>query len=403
MRRFRAIDLFAGAGGLSEGLRMAGIDVVVANDIDTWAAKTHEYNHPETVFIQKDIQQLRENDLKEALVSKGLTFSDIDIVVGGPPCQGFSIIGQRDPNDPRNRLFKEFVKVIQLVKPKVFIMENVFGLLSMEKGAVKDEILHSLRTCIPEGYTVAEPQVLLAADYGVPQLRRRVFFIGIRSDISDECLKYPEPTHAPEKVKLANGNHISPYITVSQAIGNLPEEVVESVRNEPAPPIAYKPGKKTLYQKFIQGHATAVYSHHTKNLLETRLERINHLDEGDLQTVLPDNLRAGGHENKYRRLHSKKPAPTLTAHMSKDLSDFIHYKYNRPITVREAARIQSFFDHYTFLGSEFQQLKQVGNAVPPLLGKAVAKVVIEQLDEIMSKNAGQLELVFSEIAATAIK
>lgn len=400
MKRYKAIDLFAGAGGLSEGLRMAGIDVVVANDIDPWAAKTHEFNHPETVFIQKDIQQLRENDLKEALASKGLTFSDIDIVVGGPPCQGFSIIGQRDPNDPRNRLFKEYVKVIQLIKPKVFIMENVFGLLSMEKGAVKDEILHSLRTCIPESYVVAEPKVLLAADYGVPQLRRRVFFIGIRGDITSNCLEYPEPIHAPQKTKLANGKELKPYVTVAQAIGNLPEEVVESIRNEPAPPIPYLTTRKTEYQKFIQGKATEALSHHTKNLLETRLERINHLDEGDLQTVLPENLRAGGHENKYRRLHSKKPAPTLTAHMSKDLSDFIHYQYNRPITVREAARIQSFFDHYVFLGSEFQQLKQVGNAVPPLLGKAVVKAVIDQLDEILSKNTGQLEIVFTEVAAT---
>jgi DNA (cytosine-5)-methyltransferase 1 len=397
MKRFKAIDLFAGAGGLSEGLRMAGIDVVVANDIDPWAAKTHQFNHPDTAFIKKDIQQLREIDLKEALSSKGLTFSDIDIVTGGPPCQGFSIIGQRDPNDPRNRLFKEFVKVIQLVKPKAFIIENVFGLLSMEKGAVKGEILHSLRTCINEGYIVAEPQVLLAADYGVPQLRRRVFFLGIRGDLTDKPLNYPARTHALYKTNLLDGTELKPYVSVSQAIGNLPEEVVEGLRNEPALPIQYLTGRKTDYQKFIQGTAIEVFSHHTKNLLETRLKRINYLEEGDLQTVLPENLRAGGHENKYRRLHSKKPAPTLTAHMSKDLSDFIHYQYNRPITVREAARIQSFFDHYVFLGSEFQQLKQVGNAVPPLLGKAVADAMVNQLQEIISRM--NFKTVFAEVAA----
>ncbi|WP_435165142.1 DNA cytosine methyltransferase [Paenibacillus glycanilyticus] len=385
MNRFKAIDLFAGAGGLSEGLRMADIEVVVANEIDSWAAKTHEHNHPETKFIQKDIQELRKHDLIEALSEKGLKFSDIDIVVGGPPCQGFSIIGQRDPNDPRNRLFKEFVKVIQLVKPKAFIMENVLGILSMEDGNVKEEILNSLRTCIDKGYIISEPEVLLAADYGVPQLRKRVFFLGIRGDLTDKPLRYPERTHMPIG-KNDSFVKLKPYVSVEDAIGNLPEDVVESIRHNPSPVMSYPNKLKTEYQKYIQGKATVIKNHHTKKLLETRLLRISRLKEGELQTVLPDELRAGGHENKYRRLHSKKPAPTLTAHMSKDLSDFIHYEYGRSITVREAARLQSFPDHYEFLGSEFQQLKQVGNAVPPLLGKAVAQAVVKQLNFILLKQ-----------------
>ncbi|MFJ7858948.1 DNA cytosine methyltransferase [Peribacillus sp. NPDC097206] len=397
MTKLKAIDLFAGAGGLSEGLRMAGIDVVLANDIDAWAAKTHEENHPETIFIHKDIKEVRETELIKNLATKGLTVNDIDIVAGGPPCQGFSIIGQRDPDDPRNVLFKEFVNVIKLVKPKVFIMENVFGILSMEKGKVKDEIVHSLENAAEMGYVVTEPKVLLAAEYGVPQLRRRVFFLGIRKDISLEPLTYPTPTHALQKVTSPDEKIIKkPYVTASQAIGNLPENVVESERSIPAPSLPYPSEKRTSYQKFIQGNATEIYSHHTKKLLGLRLQRINHLNEGDLQTVLPEELRAGGHENKYRRLHSKKPAPTLTAHMSKDLSDFIHYKYSRPITVREAARIQSFFDHYKFIGSEFQQLKQVGNAVPPLLGKAVGEAVLHQLKEKIKKNKKIEELIAFE-------
>jgi len=136
------------------------------------------------------------------------------------------------------------------------------------------------------------------------------------------------------------------------------------------------------YQSLMRGDCKSVYNHHTKRLLETRMERISKLSEGATKESLPKELQTGGHENKYRRLSFNEPSPTLTAHMSKDLSDFIHPKYNRPITVREAARIQSFSDNYIFLGSEYQQLKQIGNAVPPLLAKAIGNSIVEQLNSI---------------------
>jgi len=380
---YRVLDFFAGAGGLSEGLRIAGLDVIYANEIDRWAKMTYERNHPETIFRCCDIADVTPdsiyNDIHDAF---DLELDDIDIMAGGPPCQGFSIIGQRNIDDPRNRLFREFLRLVQQIQPKAFIMENVFGLLSMQNGKVKDEIIEAFTEA---GYIVAEPRVLTAADFGVPQIRKRVFFLGIRNDLSQMPLQYPVATHASRAV-CNHQNGFTPYITVGEALSDLPEIVVESTGIDVGEPVDYCSRPRNSYQQMIRGTENAVYNHHTKRLLDTRMERITRLTEGATKTALPQEFQAGGHENKYRRLSSNEPSPTLTAHMSKDLSDFIHPRYNRPITVREAARIQSFPDSYIFVGSEFQQLKQIGNAVPPLLGAAVARSVIQQLDDILARQ-----------------
>lgn len=378
---YRVLDFFAGAGGLSEGLRIAGLDVLYANEIDRWAKMTYERNHPETIFRCCDIADVTPdsiyNDIHNAFE---LDLNDIDIMVGGPPCQGFSIIGQRNIDDPRNRLFREFLRLVQQIQPKAFIMENVFGLLSMQNGKVKDEIIEAFTAA---GYIVAQPRVLTAADFGVPQIRKRVFFLGIRNDLAQMPLQYPVSTHANRAV-CNRQNGFAPYITVGDALSDLPEAVVESTGIDAGEPVNYCSRPRNSYQQTIRGTENEVYNHHTKRLLDTRMERITRLTEGATKITLPQEFQAGGHENKYRRLSSNEPSPTLTAHMSKDLSDFIHPRYNRPITVREAARIQSFPDSYVFVGSEFQQLKQIGNAVPPLLGAAVARAVIQQLDYILA-------------------
>lgn len=380
---YRVLDFFAGAGGLSEGLRIAGLDVIYANEIDKWAKMTYERNHPETIFRCCDIADVTPDSVYDDIHKVfNLELDDIDIMAGGPPCQGFSIIGQRNIDDPRNRLFREFLRLVQQIQPKAFIMENVFGLLSMQNGKVKDEIIEAFTTA---GYNVAEPRVLTAADFGVPQIRKRVFFLGIRIDLSQMPLKYPVATHASRTV-CNRQNGLTPYITVGEALSDLPENVVESTGIDAGEPIDYCSRPRNSYQQMIRGTENAVYNHHTKRLLDTRMERITRLTEGAIKSALPQEFQAGGHENKYRRLSSNEPSPTLTAHMSKDLSDFIHPRYNRPITVREAARIQSFPDSYIFVGSEFQQLKQIGNAVPPLLGAAVARTVIQQLDDILDRQ-----------------
>jgi DNA (cytosine-5)-methyltransferase 1 len=372
---YKALDFFAGAGGLSEGLRMAGIQVIYANEIDKWAKMTYEYNHKGTIFHCGDISKLTVNSINSALQKKfGISVENVDIMAGGPPCQGFSIIGQRNIDDPRNRLFREFLKLVKKIKPKIFIMENVFGLLSIQNGKVKDEIIEAFSKA---GYTMSEPKVLSSCDFGVPQIRKRVFFFGIREDLSSTPLVYPLPTH-----KEISNNNSTKLVTVKDAISDLPEEIIESSCIDVGEAVPYSHTPSNDYQSLMRCNCKFVYNHHTKRLLETRMERISKLSEGATKESLPKELQAGGHENKYRRLSFNEPSPTLTAHMSKDLSDFIHPKYNRPITVREAARIQSFSDNYIFLGSEYQQLKQIGNAVPPLLAKAIGDCIVEQLKSI---------------------
>lgn len=375
---YNALEFFAGAGGLSEGLRLAGINVKFANEIDCWAQRTYELNHPDTYFECGDITDLTTAHIEACLQEHfEMTFQDIDIMVGGPPCQGFSIIGQRNIDDPRNRLFREFLRLVTEVQPSAFIMENVFGLLSMQDGRVKDEIIEAFTEA---GYHVSDPRVLTAADFGVPQLRRRVFFLGIRIDLSDVPLTYPLPTHS------IGDNNLPRYVTVGDAIGDLPRQVIESEGFEVGDAMQYAMIPQTDYQRQMRIGSAELYNHHTKKFLDTRMQRISFLEEGATKVSLPPQMQAGGHENKYRRLSSREPSPTLTAHMSKDLSDFVHPRFDRPITVREAARIQSFGDNYHFTGSEFQQLKQIGNAVPPLLGFAVANHVARQLDEILGRR-----------------
>lgn len=373
---YRVLDFFAGAGGLSEGMRMAGLDVVYANEIDRWARMTYEHNHPNTFFHCGDISAVTRETIDCDLQNHfGFGVEEIDIMAGGPPCQGFSIIGQRNIDDPRNRLFREFLRLVQQIEPSAFIMENVFGLLSMQDGKVKDEIIEAFTDA---GYIVTEPQILSACDFGVPQVRRRVFFLGIKRELSLIPLAYPDPTQASiQRDKLKS------YVTVGDAISDLPEAVVESTGTDAGEAVNYRTAAMTEYQRLMRGDCQVAYNHHTKRFLDTRMERIANLNEGATKESLPVELQAGGHDNKYRRLSYREPSPTLTAHMSKDLSDFVHPRYNRPITVREAARIQSFPDSYVFVGSEFQQLKQIGNAVPPLLGMAVAQSVAQQLDQIL--------------------
>lgn len=415
------IDLFCGAGGMAEGFRDAGYDCLWANDFEDEAAETFRANHPRAKVVAGPIQ-----DIDAQLVRKelGMKKGELDVLVGGPPCQGFSTYGQRNPEDERNRLFAHLLRFAREFEPSAVVIENVIGILSMESGRIIAEIVDGLRS---EGYC---PTVwtLDAADFGVPQRRRRVFVVGLRDgrELKAPTRKFfaPKATLASESClfDFAVGNR---WRTVSDAISDLPEKALLPKETQKAMPYAGSP--KSEFQAVARTNSTELLHHSAKQMLGLRRLRLALLRPGEygntlrhrlISEGLPDNvvdellgdkgaaqstiqcrtedrvkeieirellrkghtaaddvmhlLDAGGFANKYRRLEWAKPSHTLVAHMARDCSDFVHPEYDRFVTVREAARLQSFPDRYVFPGSQFRQFRQIGNAVPPMLGKAVA-------------------------------
>jgi DNA (cytosine-5)-methyltransferase 1 len=343
------LDLFAGAGGLAEGFRSAGYEIVAAVEANPQAAATLELNHSGTAVLAEDLRRVD----SDALLN--LCGGSIDVVVGGPPCQGFSIQhGSRDPRHPSQELLHEFVRVVADLAPVAFVIENVPGLLSFRRGFVIDQLVRSLNRLevLGQRYRVSL-EVLDAVGYGVPQQRRRIFICGILG----QDYSWPFPS--------------SERITLNQAIGDLPEWTGAADEALTLP----KSYPLTPYQAARRRRATLLYNHSAKRLQELRQERIALLEEGDDRRSLPEHLQSGGRAGKYRRLRGSVPSPTIVAHMAHDTSAFVHPRYNRMLTVREAARLQSFDDTYRFVGSQYQQFKQVGNAVPPLLARALAEAL----------------------------
>lgn len=368
----KVIDLFAGCGGLSLGFEMAGYDIPLAIEKDEWASETYQKNHPRTKVITGDITQII--DLKNLIEKKDLP---IDGIIGGPPCQGFSLSGNRDKNDPRNSLFMEFVRFVKFFKPKFFVMENVTGILSMktkDNQNVKDLILEEYNKA---GYNVKICK-LNAAEYGVPQSRIRVIFIGIRKD-----LEYNEEKLEPQPFIFGKKQ-----ITIEQAIMDLPQ--IKSGEGKEF--IEYSQKPKTKYQRWARKDSQGVYNHiamrHTKRLIE-RFENIKFgqsvadVDECHKQRKRGDASKISGKvfSQNNMRPYPNKPSPTIPASFQ---SNFIHPFLNRNYTAREGARLQSFPDTYIFCGKRttmsweknLSQYQQIGNAVPPLLAKAIAENII---------------------------
>src|SRR5690554_767621 len=338
------IDLFCGCGGLSYGFIEAGYEVALG--IDHWqdAIKTFEYNHKGSKGLAAD---LFNETPKE--ISKKTGIKKADIIIGGPPCQGFSIAGKRIIDDERNQLYKSFVSFVKHYQPKVFLMENVPNIVSMGKGIVKDSIIEDFEKL---GYTVVY-KVLLASEYGVPQNRRRAFFVGTKNN---KEFTFPEPT---------TQNPVS----AKEAISDLPEKSL-------ADGTKYKTEPKSEYQKLIRGTSEGIYNHEITNHSEQTTSIISLVPDGGNYKDLPEELQKTRNVNiAWTRLNSKKPSFTIdTGHRH-----HFHYKYNRVPTVRESARIQSFTDDFIFLGSKTSQYKQVGNAVPPLLAKVIAEKIKEYI------------------------
>ena len=351
------IDLFCGCGGFSHGFISAGFNVALGIDIWEDAVVTYLHNHPNSKAITDDIANVTSTELLE---KAGLSSDEVDVIIGGPPCQGFSISGKRLIEDPRNKLYKCFVEIVREIKPKIFVMENVPGLLSMGKGAVRDQIVEDFSMA---GYKVST-KVLTASDYGVPQARRRVFFVGINPEKIKNTTEFgfPPPT-------FGDKDGLKPFVTCKDALSDL-----DFISEEEALPerIPYKLPPQSNYQKKMRKNSSECLNHvatiHTK---KTR-EIIAMVPDGENYKSLPVELwQTRKVHIAWTRMNSSKPCFTIdTGH-----NHHFHYRANRVPTVRESARIQSFPDDFEFIGIKTSQLKQVGNAVPPLLAEAVAKEV----------------------------
>lgn len=325
------IDLFSGAGGLSLGFEQAGFQQLLSVEMEPDYCQTYRTNFPHHQLLQKDLTTLTEQDLINRLNGKS-----VDLVIGGPPCQGFSMagkIGRTFTDDPRNHLFKEFVRIVKIVRPCFFVMENVARLYTHNSGKTRTEIIQAFQNI---GYSV-ECKVLNAADFGVPQIRSRVIFIGRRDKGK---ISFPEPFQISHQ-------------TVGSAIGHFP--------------------------KLAAGESDPhVVNHEAMNHSAQMLEKMAFVKNGGNRNDIPDPLRPKtGDIRKYIRYDSNKPAVCITGDMRK----VFHYEQNRALTVRELAALQSFPDNFVFCGNKIAQQQQVGNAVPPLLAKAIAKSILK-----MSEN-----------------
>ena len=344
LKKHTVLDLFCGCGGLSLGFEQAGYDVLLG--IDNWddALVTFRYNHQHSETICADLMNLNPVEAEKKIGKQ-----HIDVIVGGPPCQGFSIAGKRIIDDDRNKLYKSFVNMVAYFKPNAFVLENVPNILTIGDGIIKRAIISDFEKL---GYTVTT-KVLLASDYGVPQNRRRAIFVGL---LNGKEFVYPQAT-------------INKRVTTEDALSDLPENSLPDGAKYPTSP-------QSKYQKLIREHSKGVYNHDITIHTEQTKRIISMVPDGGNYKNLPAELQ---HTRKvhiaWTRLNSKAPSFTIdTGHRH-----HFHYIYNRIPTVRESARIQSFTDSFIFIGSKTSQYKQVGNAVPPLLAKAIAEQLKSQL------------------------
>ena len=352
--RPKVIDLFAGVGGLSLGFEKCGFDVVLANEYDPAIAAAYQENHKKTKMIVGDITAL---DLKKTF---GKYSGQIDVVIGGPPCQGFSQKGQRKTiHDERNFLFKYYVKVVELVKPTYFVMENVPNLLTAEGGYFKKEIEELFESM---GYKL-KSGVLNASDYGGPQNRRRAVIIG---KLNQEAPDLPKPKNL--------------NVTIWDAISDL--AYLES--GEGAEVQGYRNPPQSDYEKMLRGNAEVLYNHVATKHSKIALERLAMIPENAGREVLPEeHLTKSIYSGTWTRMRKDEISVTITTRFDTPSSGkFTHPFLNRAITVREAARIQSFPDSFRFIGNKGSQMKQVGNAVPPLLAQAIAESIMKDIAEV---------------------
>ena len=317
-----AIDLFAGCGGLSKGFMDAGFNIIVGVDNDQAALNTFALNHNGAKAMNADLsKQDTFDEIKRVSGNK-----EIDVIIAGPPCQGFSLSGPRNFDDERNKLYLAVIEMVKQFQPKGFVIENVPGMATLYNGQIKDEILRRFKAM---GYNI-ECQILCAADYGVPQIRKRLVFMGI-SDLPSREFEFGEE--------------------------------VDEYTKEPM----------TEYQRIMRRKATKLYNHVATKHTQLVKDTIALVPEGGNYKDLPPGWGESRKFNEaWTRYDGNKPSKTIdTGHRN-----HFHYQYNRVPTVRENARLQSFPDDFVFTGTRTQQNRQVGNAVPPFLGYALAQAML---------------------------
>ncbi len=343
-----AIDLFCGCGGLSYGFEKAGYNILLGIDNDAKALETFELNHKGSKSICGDITKITyEKDIKPLIGDK-----TIDVIIGGPPCQGMSLSGPRKFDDPRNKLYLTYIRLVEEIKPKAFVIENVPGLVGLFGGQIKDSIIQKFTDL---GYKI-QYKILCAADYGVPQNRKRVVFVGMRKG----HFEYPQTNPQTISCRMA----LSDLPTLENELGSENAPYLTDAQND--------------YQKLMRKNSNVVKNHVAANHSEKVKKIISLVPDGGNYKDLPDEYRNSRNFHvAWTRFASDKPAPTIdTGHRH-----HFHYKYNRVPTVRECARLQSFPDDFVFLGNKTQQFRQVGNAVPPLMAQCIAEQLTKALGD----------------------
>ncbi|MDE5857715.1 MAG: DNA (cytosine-5-)-methyltransferase [Muribaculaceae bacterium] len=324
------IDLFSGSGGFSLGFDKAGFENIFSVEYDHEICRTYNYNFPNHHLFEIDITKLTSDEIKKAINGR-----KIDVIIGGPPCQGFSMasnIGRKFLDDPRNNLFKEFVRVVDIVKPTCFVMENVARLYTRLNGSTRFEIIKRFEEV---GYKV-EAQIVCASDFGVPQNRYRVLFIGIKNNI-DTDIVFPR-------------KHSGSKMTIKDAID--------------------------CYPPLQSGQNSLIPNHQAMTHSSQMLEKMSYVKDGGSRMDIPEEIRPQkGDIRKYIRYDSTKPSICITGDMRK----VFHYSQNRALTVRELAAIQSYPDNFIFLGNSIKQQQMVGNSVPPKLAYCIAESIKEML------------------------
>lgn len=364
---YTCVDLFCGAGGLSQGFRSHGFEILAANDIDPYASQTYRSSHPSTLFIEGPVETVHDSLLRELLE---LRPGDLDCLIGGPPCQAFSVYNhQRGMHDGRSGLFREYLRLVEGLQPKIVVMENVTGILSAGGGRAVEEIHTRLSKL---GYNVSQ-KTLKAEEFGVPQERRRVIFVATRKPIGE--FHFPAATHGAGR---------KPLVTVADAILDLPPLAILEGKEDSE----YTSSALSTYQALLRKGTQRLYNHVAPSLSSINLERLKHIPQGGSWRDVPFELLPAGmklarrcdHTKRYGRLDPAGLASTILTKCDLHWGAYIHPFQERTLTVREAARFQSFPDSLRFLGPRVEQFRQVGNAVPPVLSGAIAKAVRKCLE-----------------------
>lgn len=357
MGKYNVLDLFAGVGGLSYGFsRLPEFRILAANEIERDIAVAYALNYPDVQMINCDIRELCEQKLRDVLGK-----NRIDVVLGGPPCQSYSTLGKRKLGERAN-LFLQYKRVLQILNPRAFVFENVTGILSMAKGRLFEQIKEEFEAL---GYHLCH-KVLNALEYGVPQQRERVFLVGMRGHNN---FRYPTPTHGEGK---------KPFLRLKDALGDLP--ALKSGQSKDY----YEKPADSEFLRFVRKNGCTVLSEHRSPKNGEHLIRIMEaLKEGQSKDDLPEEIRPrSGYGNTYAKLWWDKPSTTITRHFAcPSSSGCIHPRDSRAMPIREGARLQSFPDDYQFYGSDSMKRLEIGNAVPPLLSMAIAKSMLEALEE----------------------